>query len=56
VRVTHIDKSRAPRFTYEFHCVIDGIRTGYHCTVALADAATCDEWMQLMLEDLKLRD
>jgi hypothetical protein len=56
VRVTHIDQNRGPRFTHEFHCVIDGTRTGYHCTVALADAATGDEWMQHMLEDLTLRD
>lgn len=55
VRWTHVDSRRGPLFTYEFHCVIDGMRTGYHGTVALADAATADEWMQLMLEDLKLR-
>jgi hypothetical protein len=56
VRVTHIDKTRGPRFTHEFHCVIAGTRTGYHCTAPLAEAATCDEWMQQMLEDLTLRD
>ncbi len=56
VRSTYVDARRGPLFTYEFHCVIDRMRTGYHGTVALADAAACDEWMQLMLHELKLRD
>ncbi len=56
VRVTHVDSRRGPRFTHEFHCVIGGLRTGFHCTCRLADAPACDEWMQLMLEDLALRD
>lgn len=56
VRVTYVDKERGPMFIHEFHCVLGGTRIGYHGSCRLAHAAACDEWMQLMLQDLKLRE
>ncbi|MBL8740307.1 MAG: hypothetical protein JNK04_04405 [Myxococcales bacterium] len=55
IRWTFVDRRRGPLFTYELHCILEGMRIGYHGTVALADAAACDEWMQMMLEELRLR-
>lgn len=55
-RIRFVDKQRGAMFHHEFHCVVGALRLGYYGICRFEHAATCDAWMQTVLQSVKLRD
>lgn len=54
-RLTLVDRQRGPRFVHELHCAMNATWFTYQGTSGLPHAARCDQWMQSVLQSIKLR-
>jgi hypothetical protein len=52
----YIDKERGPQAVVEFHAELGEARVTYHGSCRVAQAASCQQWMEAMLEELTLPD
>jgi hypothetical protein len=53
---TYIDRERGPLAVVEFHTELGDTRISYECSCRVAQAATCQQWMEAMLEELTLAE